>query len=148
LLRDEAAQGIMKSACEDSQLPHIRDCTSAKHMWDILRKIYVTNHACINVHYYFKDLYTRKYINGAPMADHIAAILDLKSQIQDAGEILGDIHITHAMVLSLPKTQFWDIIEIQLFDVESMKLTIDTVSTKLQSKANAVVVTVRATLLF
>jgi hypothetical protein len=58
LLRDEAAQGVMKSTCKDSQLPHVKDCTSAKHMWDILRKIYVTNHAHINVHYYFEDLYT------------------------------------------------------------------------------------------
>jgi hypothetical protein len=40
------------------------------------------------------------------------------------------------MVLSLPKTQSWDIIKIQLFDVEPDKLTIDTVSTKLQSEAN------------
>jgi hypothetical protein len=28
LLRDKAAQGIMKSVCEDSQLPHVKDCTS------------------------------------------------------------------------------------------------------------------------
>jgi hypothetical protein len=47
------------------------------------------------------------------MADHIATILDLKSQIQDAGKTLDNIHI-RAMVLSLPKTQSWDIIKIQL----------------------------------
>jgi hypothetical protein len=70
------------------------------------------------------------------MANHIAAILDLKSQIQDTGETLDDIHIACTMVLSLPKTQSWDIIKIQLFDVESAKLTIDAVSTKLQSEAN------------
>jgi hypothetical protein len=70
------------------------------------------------------------------MANHIAAILDLKSQIQDAGETLDDIHIARAMVLSLPKTQSWDIIKIQLFNVKSAKLTIDAVSTKLQSEAN------------
>jgi hypothetical protein len=40
------------------------------------------------------------------------------------------------MVLSLPKTQSWDVIKIQLFDVEPAKLTIDMVSTKLQSEAN------------
>jgi hypothetical protein len=40
------------------------------------------------------------------------------------------------MVLSLPKTQFWDIIKIQLFNIEPDKLTIDMVSTKLQSEAN------------
>jgi hypothetical protein len=40
------------------------------------------------------------------------------------------------MVLSSPKIQSWDIIKIQLFDVEPDKLTIDTASTKLQSEAN------------
>jgi hypothetical protein len=32
LLRDEAAQGVIKGACEDSQLSHVKDCTSAKEM--------------------------------------------------------------------------------------------------------------------
>jgi hypothetical protein len=100
LLRDEATQGIMKSACEDSQLPHVKDCMSVKDMWNTLKKINVTNHACINTHYYFEELYTRKYIDGIPMADHIATIFDLKSQIQDTGKTLDDIHIACAMVLS------------------------------------------------
>jgi hypothetical protein len=129
-------QGIMKSACESSQLPHVKDCTSAKDMWNTLKRIYVTSHAHINTHYYFEELYTRKYVDGTPIADHIAAILDLKSQIQDAGKMLDDIHVARAMVLSLPKTQSWDVIKIQLFNIESEKLTIDAVSTKLQSKAN------------
>jgi hypothetical protein len=110
LLRDEAAQGIMKSACDSSQFPHVKDCTSAKDMWNTLKKIHVTNHARINVHYYFEELYTRKYVDGMPMADHITAILDLKSQIQDAGETLDDTHAACAMVLSLPKTQSWDVV--------------------------------------
>jgi hypothetical protein len=63
-------------------------------------------------------------------------MLDLKQQIIDAGETLKDLHVAHAMVLSLPKTQSWDVIKIQLFDVESAKLTSEAVSTKLQSKAN------------
>jgi hypothetical protein len=54
-----------------------------------------------------------------PMAKHIAAILDLKSQIQDAGETLDDIHVACAMVLSLPKTQSSDIIKIQLFNLQN-----------------------------
>jgi hypothetical protein len=126
----------MKGACEDSQLPHVKDCTSVKEMWDTLKEVYVTNQAHINVHYYFKDLYTCKYVDGTPMADHIAAILDIKRQITDAGELLNDVHFTQAMVLLLPKTQSWDIIKIQLFNVEPAKLTIDMVSTKLQSEAN------------
>jgi hypothetical protein len=52
------------------------------------------------------------------------------------GESLNDIHVARAMVLSLPKTQSWDIIKIQLFDIEADKLTINAISTKLQSEAN------------
>ena len=136
LLRDEAAQGAMKGACEDSQLPHVKDTKTSKEMWDTLKKVHVTNQARINVHYYFEDLYTRKYVDGTPMADHIAAMLDIKHQVSDAGEKLDDVHVAHTMVLSLPKTQFWDIIKIQLFDVEPDKLTVNAVSTKLQSEAN------------
>ena len=58
LLRDKATQGVMKGACEDSQLPHVKDCTSAQDLWDTLKKIHVTYHARINAHYYFEDLYT------------------------------------------------------------------------------------------
>jgi hypothetical protein len=136
LLRDEATQGVMKGACEDSQPPHVKDCKSVKEMWDTLKKVHVTNQARINVHYYFEDLYTCKYVDGTPMADHIVAMLNIKQQINDVGESLDDVHVTRAMVLSLLKTQSWDIIKIQLFDVKPAKLTIDMVSTKLQSEAN------------
>jgi hypothetical protein len=70
------------------------------------------------VHYYFEELYIQKYIDSASMDNHIAAILDLQCQSKDASEMLDDIHVTYAMVLSLPKTQSWDIIKIQLFDIE------------------------------
>jgi hypothetical protein len=114
LLRDEAAQGIMKGACKNSQLPYVKNCKSAKDMWDTLKKVHVTNQSRINVHYFFEDLYTRKYVDGTPMANHIASMLDIKQQIIDAGETLEDLHVACAMVLSLPKTQSWDIMKIQL----------------------------------
>ena len=37
LLRNEAAQGVIKGACEDSQLPHVKDAMSAKSMWATVR---------------------------------------------------------------------------------------------------------------
>jgi hypothetical protein len=137
LLRDEAAQGIMMGACENLQLPYVKNCKLAKEMQDTLKKVHITNQSHINVHYFFEDLYTRKYVDGMPMADHIASMLDIKQQIINAGETLEDLHVARAMVLSLPKTQSWDVIKIQLFDVESAKLTSEAVSTKLQSKANS-----------
>jgi hypothetical protein len=97
---------LHRASCKDLQLPHVKNCISTEDLWDTLKKIHVTNYMYINVHYYFEELYTQKYVNYMPMAGHIAAILDLKSQIQDAG------------------------------DVESTKLTTDIVSTNLQSEAN------------
>jgi hypothetical protein len=82
----------MKGACEDSQLPHVKDCTSVKEMWDTLKNVHVTNQAHMNMHYYFEDLYTCKYMDGTPMANHIAAILDIKQQITNAGKLLNDVH--------------------------------------------------------
>jgi hypothetical protein len=54
LLRDKVAQGVMKGACETSQLPYVKNCKLAKDMWDTLKKVHVTNQSRINVHYFFK----------------------------------------------------------------------------------------------
>jgi hypothetical protein len=123
----------MKGACKNSQLPYVENCKLAKDMWDTLKKVHIINQSHINVDYFFEDLYTWKYVDGTPMADHITSMLDIKQQIINAGEILKDLHVACAMVLSLLKTQSWDIIKIQLFNVESSKLTSEVVSTKLQS---------------
>ena len=93
LLRDEAAKGAMKGACEDSQLPHVKGSKTSKDMWDALRTVHVTNQARINAHYSFEDLYTRKYVDGSSMANHIAAMLDIRRQITDAGETLEKTYI-------------------------------------------------------
>src|SRR6202045_1822565 len=68
------------------------------------------------------------------MADHIAAILDIRHRIAQAGEQISDLHVARVMILSLPKTPSWEIIKIQLFDVET--LTPEIISTKLQAEAN------------
>jgi hypothetical protein len=33
-------------------------------------------------------------MDGTPMADHIAAMLNIKQQITNAGESLNDVHVT------------------------------------------------------
>jgi hypothetical protein len=68
------------------------------------------------------------------MADHIAAMLDIKYRIEQAGETISDLYVARAMILSLPKTQSWDIIKITLFELQL--LTTEIVSTKLQQEAN------------
>ena len=92
-------------------------------MWDIWESMYVTNQQHINIHYHFEDLYTQKYDETTQMADHIAVMLDLGQKILAAGETLPDIHIARALILSLPRTQSWDLIKIQLFSMDKEKFT-------------------------
>jgi hypothetical protein len=63
-------------------------------------------------------------------------MLDLGLKITAAGEQLPDIHITYALVLSLPAMQSWDIVTIQLFRLEASKLPSSTVSATLICEAN------------
>src|ERR1700731_1011250 len=103
-------------------------------MWDIWKQVHQTNQQSINIHYFFEELYTWKYVDRAPMADHIAAILNIRDCVIQASEAIADLHIAHAMILSLPKTSSWEMIKIQLFDIKI--LTSDIVSMKLQIEAN------------
>jgi hypothetical protein len=96
-------------------------------MWDMWKALHMTNQQKINVHYYFEDLYTHKYVDSANMADHIATMLDIQHKITAVGEDLPDIHVARALVLLLPHTQSWEVIKIQLFNLD--KLTSETVST-------------------
>src|ERR1700731_1563996 len=135
-LRDQATMGNIKGACEDSELPFIEkeSVTSAKAMWDELKKVHQTNLSKINVHYLFEDLYTRRYTDGASMDDHITSLLDLSHRISNSGEKINDIHLARAMVLSLPKTASWELIKIPLFELDT--LTSELLGTRLLQEAN------------
>ncbi|KZT00254.1 uncharacterized protein LAESUDRAFT_634073, partial [Laetiporus sulphureus 93-53] len=87
----------------------------------------------INIHYFFEELYTQKYVDGASMADHIATMINIWQKITVAGEMLPNVHVAHALVLSLPRMQSWELMKIQLFSMDSKQLMSKVVSTKLQS---------------
>jgi len=132
--KDEAAMGSILAACEDSQHAFVLHCESSALMWAALKKVHVENQTKVNIHYYFEELFTRKYVDGASMPDHIAAMLDIKRRITQAGEDLKDIIVARAIIISLPKTQTWEFIKIGLFEVEN--LTSEIVGTRLMQEAN------------
>src|ERR1700731_4473985 len=75
--RDGVAQGLMCSMTDERQWPHITHCETSKDMWDVWKQVHQTNQQSINIHYFFEELYTRRYVDRVPMADHITAILDI-----------------------------------------------------------------------
>ena len=134
MLRDQAAMGNIKGACEESQLPFIETVTTSKEMWEELKKVHQTSLSRINVHYLFEELYTRKYVDGSSMDEHIAGMLGLRHRIISTGEKLEDLHLAWAMVLSLPKTPSWELVKIPLFELPT--LTSEAISTRILQEAN------------
>ena len=69
------------------------------------------------------------------MSDHISYFLNLHHHIIEAGEKLDDIHVVHAILLSLPHSSIWDVIKQNLLD-KGKALTLNMVSAKLISIHN------------
>ena len=132
--RDRAARSIIRYGCDVTQWPHISSCATSKDTWGTLQKFHRDNQMEIDVHYYFEELFTRKYIEGTFMGDHIAAMLDLQQRIAAMGETIPDIWVARALALSLPKGPAWDVVKVQLLWMKP--LTLEMVSATLQAEAN------------
>jgi len=66
------------------------------------------------------------------MFDHIGFFLQLHCHITKSGQKLEDIHIVHAILLSLPHSGIWDVVKQNLLDKGS-RLTLNTITTELLS---------------
>jgi len=101
-------------------------------MWDRLRQFHVTQRQDTNIHYYFQELYLKKWDERTSMSNHIGSFLNLKRRIAEAGHKLDDILIIHAILHSLPRSNIWDIIKQNLLD-KGKGLTLDILTAELIS---------------
>jgi len=99
-------------------------------MWDCLRQLHVTQRQGTNIHYYFQELYLKKWDEHISMSDHIGSFLNLKHRIVEAGHKLDDILVVHAILHSLPHTNIWNVVRRNLLD-KGKGLTLDILSTEL-----------------
>jgi hypothetical protein len=96
--KDKAVMQSILAACEDSQHALILHCKSSAFMWAALKKVHMANQTKVNIHYYFEELFMCKYIDGASMPNHIAAMLNIKHCITQAGKDLKDIIVARAII--------------------------------------------------
>jgi len=130
-----ATMGLMQGAIKFGQHEHIQSATSSKEMWDCLRQLYVTQRQDTNIHYYFQELYLKKWDEHTSMLDYIGLFLNLKCHIIEAGHKLDDILVVHAILHSLPHTNIWDVVRHNLLD-KGKGLTLDILSAELISVHN------------
>jgi len=95
LKSDLAAMGLMQGAIEYGQCEHVQSATSSKDMWDCLYQFYITQRQDTNVHYYFQELYLRKWNKYASMSDHIGSFLNLKHYITEASHKSENILVVY-----------------------------------------------------
>jgi len=122
----------MQGAIEFGQHEHVQSATSLKEMWDRLHQLHITQRQDTNIHYYFQELYLKKWDKCTSMSDHIRSFLNLKHCIVEAGHKLDDILVVHAILHSLPHTNIWNIIRRNLLD-KGKGLTLDILSAELIS---------------
>jgi len=132
LWSDSAAMGLMRGAIEFGQREHIASASSSKDLWDCLHRTHVTQRQGINVHYHYQELYTKKWDEQTMMSDHIGSFLHLRRRINDSGQTLDNIHIIHAILLSLPHSSIWDIVKQNLLD-KGTTLSLNIVTAELLS---------------
>jgi len=127
---DLAAMGLMQGAIKFGQCKHVQSATSSKEMWDCLHQLHITQRQDNNIHYYFQELYLKKWDEHTSMSDHIGSFLNLKHHIVEAGHKLDDILVVHAILHSLSHTNIWNIVRRNLLD-KGKGLTLDILSAKL-----------------
>ena len=132
---DLATMGLIWGAIEYGQREHVQSATSSKEMWDCLCQFHVTQWQNTNVHYYFQELYLRKWDERTSMSNHIWSFLNLKHRITEASHKLEDILVVHAILHFLPHSNIWDIVKWNLLD-KGKGLTLDVLTAELISVYN------------
>lgn len=97
-----------------------------------LHIIHITQCQGINIHYYYQKLYTKKWDEWITMSDHIGSFLYLCHRITESGQKLDDIHIVHTILLSLPCSAIWNVVQKNLLD-HGGNLTLDITTAELMS---------------
>lgn len=92
--------------------------------------IYITQCQGINIYYYYQKLYTKKWDEWTTTSDHIGSFLYLCYRITESGQKLDDIHIVHTILLFLPCSAIWNVVQENLLD-HGGNLTLDITTTEL-----------------
>ena len=122
----------MHGIMEFSQQKHIANVLTSREMQDCLHKLHIIQRQAINIHYYYQNLYTKKWDKHTIISDYISYFLNLCCRIIEASKKLNNIHVVYAILLSLFCSSIQDVVKQNLSDKEKA-LTLDMVSAKLIS---------------
>lgn len=100
---DEKAQSTICLSVEDSQIVHICNCTSAKAMWDELRKVHERANLS-NKLYLLRKLYQSKLQADEDMQGYIRRTLELVERLRGIGQETTDFQVAALLLSGLPES--------------------------------------------
>ncbi|KAF7761189.1 transcriptional regulator family: Zinc finger, CCHC-type [Agaricus bisporus var. burnettii] len=130
LNKDDMAMGLIRNAIEYTQRETIIDMNTSAEMWDHLHRTYVDQQSGINIHFYYQELYSKKWDGHSSMSDHIGFYLNIRHRFIEAGHRIDNNVIINSLLLSLPHTPVWEVVKQNLLYNQS-RLTLKNVTAEL-----------------
>ena len=64
--------GFICNAVEYAQRESIINCNNSMTVWEQLCSNFVDQYSGVNIHYYYQELFTKKWDGHSPISDHVA----------------------------------------------------------------------------
>lgn len=100
IVKDGKARAIIGLSIEDSQLCHVIKATSAREMWEALKKHHTRSTLATKVHV-LRKLMRMQLSEDGNMADHLAEITRLAHRLNNMGEPLKECWLVAIILSSL-----------------------------------------------
>lgn len=93
---------VLVTRLEDKFLNHVMTCNTAKEMWDKLKSIF-EHQSQISVHLLQKKFFSMEY-KDCTVADFVSQLEDIRTQLKNLGEELGEKMVITKIIMSLPES--------------------------------------------
>jgi len=106
IARDNAALILLTLNIKDSQITHVRECTTAKVAWDILKHVHQGIGASGRM-VLLQRLWTLRVVEGEDMAEHLNRFRKLTNQVESlspSGMGMEDNELVTLLSLGLPES--------------------------------------------
>lgn len=100
---DQKAQTTIGLNIDDLQIHHIRDCNSAKEIWDTLKEVYEKDTPSNRI-YILRQIMSQKVNEGTDIEKHITKMTELFQRLFSLGDMDPEFFKSAALLGSLPES--------------------------------------------
>ena len=119
LRRNDKAVGTISNLIEVEQLAHIEGKTTAKEVWDALKKEHADTHTGLAAFYIKVGMLNKKFTEGENMHTHLSFLTTENRKL--GTKAFDDEFLAQVMLMSLPRDSTWETLVVALLQSTSDK---------------------------